>query len=255
MKEIAAIFKKPIVVIALGLVVTLVIAGLIGFFFVLPQFNALDENQKKTADLSVKLADLTKNINAIKNIDQEEIDGYSKTLASFFPENTDYLHFATLNDRLVSAAGLKITSFTISSATRVSLPAATASGSTGGTPATAKQPPATSTTTDSIAGSGYTVVVSYTGSFDRVENFLKNLRGLDRAVAVGQVLFNSTVANLSTNITFFLPLSASVSASASSDNLVTLSASDKVLLNNLAKSVEFTATPAENTLGKSNPFQ
>ena len=180
MKEILNVFKKPAVVIVLGLVVTLAVVGSIGYFLVLPQFSSLGDNQKKTAELTAKLADLTKNINTIKSIDQGETASYSKTLNSFFPENTDYLHFATLNDNLAADTGLKITNFTMSSATKISVPAATASGSTGGTPVAAKQPVASSPTASPTVGAGYSVVVAYSGSFDKIESLLKNLRKLDR---------------------------------------------------------------------------
>lgn len=255
MSEIINIFKKPLVVIILGLLVTVAAVGSTGYFFVLPQFNSLGDNQNKTADLTAKLADLTKNINTIKSIEQGEISKYSKTLDSLFPVNSDYLHFATLNDNLASIAGLKVTSFTVSSAPKTSVPAATASGSNGGTSAAVKQQAATSPTTSTAVGSGYNVVVAYTGSFDKIESLLKNLHNLDRIVGVNHITFSAASSDLAVSITYFLPLSSSSLVSASSDTLVTLSTSDKSLLDKLAKNIQFTAAPADNSLGKPNPFQ
>ncbi len=252
MKEIINIFKKPTVILILGLLLTFAVVGSIGYFFLLPQFNSLADNQKRTADLTTKLADLTKNINTIKSIDQGEIRGYSKTLESFFPQSADYLHFATLNDNLATVAGLKVTSFTISAATKNPVPAATASGSNG---ATATRQPATSTTSSVPVGLGYDVVVSYTGSFAKIESLLRNLHNLDRAVGINHITFSTTNSDLTVSITYFLPLSSTVLASSSSDTLVTLNTKDKSFLNNLVNNVQFTALPADKSVGKLNPFQ
>ena len=256
MKDLISLFKKPFVALVVGLLLTATIAGGIGYFFVLPQLNLLSENQKKTAALTDQLDTLTKNINTIQSLDQEEIAGFTKTLDNFYPEVIDSLHFATLNDSLAFTVGLKVTSFTISALPKTLTPAASAGGSIGtSTPKTTTTTPIPNdATAKTTPPPGYSVVVSYSGSYEKMASLFSNLHSLDRLVGVNHVTFNQVSTGLTVSVTYFLPVSVAKS-SATSTNLVLLNAGDRSLLNTLAKSVVFTASPAHMPLGKTNPFQ
>ncbi len=260
MKELNDLIKKPLVVISLGFVITVLVVGLLGYSFLLPQFTTLGDNQKKTTDLDNKLSVLNKNIALIKSINKDDLVKYQKAINSLVPESNDYLHFANLNDQLAANVGLAVDSFTISIATTPNTasppPSPVSTGSAPGSTATKTQTEDPAAPVAAVSASlGYNVVVGYSGNFTAVDALLKNLKNLDRAVGVSKIIFSTSGSELSTSLTYFLPISVSDQGSVSSDNLVSLSSSDINLLTNLTDSTEFIAKPSAKPLGKNNPFE
>lgn len=257
MKKLKEVFKKPVVLIVLGFIVTILTVSLLGYSFILPQFNSLGENQKKTTDLESKLSVLNKNIVAIKSINQENLAKYRSVIDSLVPESEDYLHFANLNDQLSANLGLGVSGFTISIGKNPNSPSSTApsTASTGALPGSAVTKTQTTAQPSTPASLGYNVVASYTGNFTAIETLLRNLKNLDRAVGVSKITFSSTESDLSASITYFLPLTANDQVGVSSDSLVTLSSSDINVLTSLTGSTKFIAKPSAKPLGKNNPFQ
>lgn len=258
MKALAKIVQTPIVLLILTILFTSTSGGLLGFFFVLPQFKILGESQQKTEDLRTRLAKLTTNVDSVKSLDTAQIGSYLATIGSFLPDKNDYLHFAQLNDQLANEAGLRVTSFTISAALKTSpaAPAANASGSIGGAGSSGTSTPAAPKPPVVAAASGYNVVVSYSGSYEGLLNFLKNLHNLDRAVGVSRILITATSggSELTISTTFFLPLAKLGLGTVSSENIILLTSSDSDFLNNLQSQIQFNAVPANSALGKANPF-
>lgn len=254
MNALVGILKKPFFVIALGFIVTAVIIGLLGVNFILPEFSALSINQQQTARLLAKDQKLAANIAQLKNLDKSDLTTYQKTLDSFFPENNDYLHFATLNEALAKQFGLTINSLTLAVASPVSATptaGANASGSVGGGSAIAP-----TTSLPSTTSSGYYVLVSYKGVWSQILNLLTSLKSLDRATVGSKALFSvpDTSGQIAVSVTYFLPLSASSTVSASSDSFVSLSEKDKTFLTTLQSEISYRAKPATDPVGKNNPF-
>ncbi len=262
MKELTDLLKKPVFVVAVGLLLTVAISALLVWLVVLPGLSNWQKTQLANQELEVKVAKISQNINLVKGVNTADREEFVRVMDIFFPSVADYLHFATLNEQIAKTRGVAVTSFTTGSTTSGSAAAATSPSvgpAAGSTAPVAGNTPTSSTgatTTPIAANSTIFVTVGYESSYENLENLLKDLTKLDRLVGVSAIVFtkveNSSL--VSANVTFNLPLAQKAISEGTSDTIQLLTEADKKTLESIKTQIQYSATPASNPIGKADPF-
>lgn len=261
MTELTSLAKKPIVVIALSLLAGFGLCALLVSLVILPGFTTWQETRSANEDLETKITKVAQNISLVKGINTQDREKFGQIMDVFYPEIADYLHFATLNEKLAKAKGVQVTSFTTGGAPSTSATAATSPSvgpAAGSTPVAGGTPNGTSTTAPirSAVSSDLFVTIAYKSQYEKLEGLLADLVKLDRLVGVSAIVFTKleNTNEVTANVTFNLPLSQKSTAASTSENIKLLTETDRQTLEALGQRIEYSAAPANNPIGKTDPF-
>ena len=111
MNELTTLLKKPVFIIVVSFFVSAAISALLAVTLALPGFNGWQKAQASNEELTATVVKVSQNIDLVKGVNTSERESFIKVMGIFYPEVADYLHFATLNEKLAAARGVQVTSF------------------------------------------------------------------------------------------------------------------------------------------------
>ncbi|MEX0616941.1 MAG: hypothetical protein WD231_03985 [Candidatus Woykebacteria bacterium] len=271
MKSLIKFFKKPLILgISVGLAELMIFVALVGLL-IIPKISSFRELSSKNSESEKELVELSESITTYSKLDPEEIKDLVTLVDNLIPEERDVLRFLTLNEVVAQVSGVEITDTQIVSATATPTTPAS-SGSQAPAPATPSQPvslvkkafaqdqpqPQASPATPApqvSSTSSYSTKISVTGPFNSVINYIKNFDNMDRFAAFSQVdLSLGEGSDLIAVLDVQLPLSKS-SSTVASNEFINLTDQEKKIIEEVKSKILYSASPARNPLGKSNPFQ
>lgn len=265
MKDLQKLLKKPLVFVLLVSSLALIIMVILTFTLILPKYSALTKLASENKDSEKELATLTKNIAKFSKIDIEEIEGFSKIVNNLIPEQKDALRFLTLAEIVAFASEVKVADAQVTSGKKATsspadgaqspqsnLQEQSSKGLLGAVYAQGTQTPQTTEAVSNL----YTIKISVEGTFQNILKYLSNFKKADRLVGAGEISIGEAgeLGGLSAVIDFDLPLSKST-AMITPNEAVNLTQEDRELLQDLAESIVFSASPSQNPLGKPDPFK
>lgn len=226
---------KPLLINVGIAIFTLIVAGAIGYFLILPTLTQLTtinqsmENEKRQADK------IGQSISNLKNQDKVTLATLSATFKSLVPPQIDMLHFASLNESIAKSVGVDISSITISKAV---------------SPKSSKTAVAVTPTKTAALN----IVSSYKSNFDSMLNLIRAWMFADQEVGIKTIVISGDALGIvSYTVTFDFPTSQPASAATIEDQL-TLSKKDLEELKAVENKIVYTATPSAKPLGRDNPF-
>lgn len=264
MKNIKKLFEKTAVVISLEIAIAVFLGVLITLFVIIPNYGSWLENRAEIAELEERIDKVSKNIDAARNLDESEIDGFDAKLELALPSEADSLRFLTLVEKVAGVSGMKFSSAqvttsktTVQPTTPVpNQPAETPSLSTDGGTAGNTTSTTQGTGTSSGSQSGLILKLSFTGSFPALLSLLANFETVDRVALITGVSITKSGEDkgISVAVNFNLPLS-SKAGEVSAETLVLLTDQEKEALKEILDKMVITAAPAKSKTGRSDPFE
>lgn len=237
MKGLKKFFSKTSVFVALSIVFVIIATVLISYFLVYPRVLQFLELRVVNLSTSLEVDELSKSIQAASSLDIQEVETLLSVMNELIPIEEDTLRFLTLNEIIAKASGVKIKSVGVNTQTiKAGVPS---SGST--------------TPTEVSSADSYQVTITVSGDFTNLIIYSSNLLIADRLIGLSEIKFNGVGGDLTATLTVELPTGKEVPASPSA--IVKLTQQEKDKITSILESFKFSAEPAKNPLGQTDPFK
>ncbi len=234
-------------VMAIGVVVTVILSGLIVFFLILPILDGNDKINQAVLTANGDLQKVTTDLAALKTQDLEKLAEIKLLVDSLLPGQLDILNFITLNDVVAQASNVSVTGVQVVKAV-VKPPVAPAASSKTPTPV-----PTPTTQTSQVAPTSYKV--SYESSFDSLLALIANWKLANRLVGIVDITVTASSGADRASYTISYNLPTYTAGEETKTTSFMLTAAEKALITKLQKDIIYTATPSAQPVGKANPFQ
>ena len=237
MKVLKKFFSKTSVFVALSILFVIITTVLISFFLVYPRVLQFLELRVVNLSTNLEVDELSKSIQAASSLDIKEVAAFLSVMNEQIPIEEDTLRFLTLNEIVAEASGVKIKSVGVNTQTiKAGVPS---SGST--------------TPTETSSANSYQVTITVSGDFTKLIIYSSNLLMTDRLIGQSEIKFNGVGGDITAILTVELPTGKEVPASPSA--IVKLTQQEKDKITSILESFKFSAEPAKNPLGKTDPFK
>lgn len=237
MKGLKKFFSKTPVFVALSIIFVIITTVLISFFLVYPRVLQFLELRLVNLSTSLEVDELSKSIQAASSLDVQEVETFLSIINELIPVEEDTLRFLTLNEIIATSSGVKIKTVGVNAQTIKA--GGPASGST--------------TPTEASSANSYQVTITVSGDFTNLIVYSSNLLKADRLIGQSEIKFNGVGGDITATLTVELPTGKEVPASPSAVVELTQQEKDKITL--ILKSFKFSAAPAKNPLGQTDPFK
>lgn len=255
MKDLKSLFKKTEVFVGVAIFLSVLAFFVVTYFLSLPRFQSYLKLRGDNVKLKSDTADIARGINTVSSLDAKELSLFSTVMDLFIPEKEDRLRFLTLSEGVAQGSSVALSSVELNVTEVGSVqpqqptqtnPSAGAGQETGGQ-TNVPVPP------QPVQAKSYTMGLTLSGSFSSILNFISNYQESDRLVAVKELSIDGTGTSLTAHLVFELPLSGSISQPDPKEDLKLTSEERDLVLTLLNK--QYSASPAKNRLGRSDPFR
>jgi len=250
MKELKKLLKKPSVFLGFSIFVALLTSGVIIYFLILPKFQSYFDKRNENKKLEEEISDLEISIKAVSSLDKGEAARFSKITSLLIPEEEDTLRFITLSEILAKASGVRLTAIQLNVSKSV--------GTGQSTPAPAQtnsgQNQATTPPAAPAKKSSYQLGVTIEGNFRNIMRFVSSYQNTDRLAGMNELTISGLGSALSANMVVELPISSDKLTLTLGEN-VTLSQGEREKILSIIGNSKFSAFPAQNPLGRPDPFK
>jgi len=245
MKSLKKFFSKTSVFVALSIILVIIATVSISYFLVYPRVLQFLELRLENSVVSQEVDELTKSIQTASSLDIQEVAAFLSVMNEQIPIEEDTLRFLTLNEIIANASGVKIKSVGVNTQTiKAGVPS---SGSTTTTDDSGQVVNQTS------SASSYQVTITVSGDFTNLIVYSSNLLIADRLIGLSEIKFNGVGGDITAILTVELPTGKEVPASPSA--IVKLTQQEKDKITSILEGFKFSAAPAKNPLGKTDPFK
>jgi len=245
MKSLKKFFSKTPVFVALFIVFVIIATVLISYFLVYPRVLQFLELRLENSLVKLEVDELSKSTQAAASLDVQEVEAFLSVMNELIPIEEDTLRFLTLNEIIAKASGVKIKSVGVNTQTiKAGVPS---SGSTTTTDDSGQVVNQTS------SANSYQVTITTSGDFISLVNYSSNLLKANRLIGLSEIKFNGVGGDLTAILTVDLPTGKEVPASPSV--VVELTQQEKDKITSILESFKYSAEPAKNPLGQTDPFK
>jgi type II secretory pathway pseudopilin PulG len=240
MKKIKINLRGAPVVILVEVVVSVVISAALIGGVIFPGYNSWIATSAENKTARDKLANIERNIQEISLVDNDQADSLKSFLDSYLPSSLDAVPLFVLLENLATSTGVTISVGQLEANSGLVVPA------TGQVPTA---PPA------QTAAVGFNLRITVDGEYPKIESFLDGLKTINRAVGITSASVNSTSTSggASLSLALKIPLSGPPPTS-SAEVLISLSKDELSELQAIADKIAITASPSDDSVGRSSPF-
>ena len=269
-KNLLRLLKKTGVLISISIIIGGLILVFVAPALILPRFNSWRSLADANKQEEQKLKNIMENIALLSRLDRSSQADYKDLIEKLVPADQDKLRVVAILNDISKKAGMKLTSMKVitkkPAVTQQTQPSpGTAPAPSPGTstpPVEGQAAPATGTTTTSgsttpqvTTSNPYSINMVMAGDFPRALKFIGFINSVRRAIGVTELRINTKdESGLDITLDFTLPLGEQVS-DAKPEERLELSSGEIELLNDLLTKLTFDASPANDSLGRPDPFR
>ncbi|MEX0621470.1 MAG: hypothetical protein WD187_00540 [Candidatus Woykebacteria bacterium] len=256
MKNLKKFFKQTIVIVSIEIAVAIFLCVIIFLFVVVPNFNSWRSNSSSREETAQRLERVERNLQSVASIDAEKIKVLSEQLQKLLSDQADPLRFLNLLEVVAKSSGMELSAAQVTTQSQPSVaPSAPTGAAAPQTPVSDGASSPAQSGASAVAVPNQSVKISFSGSFSNLLRLLTNVDKADMVSLIKSVSVSKTQgeSGVSLAVTFDL-ITATAAGTANAETLTAFTFEDESAIGNILSNIEFTSSPAKNSVGRSNPF-